>query len=25
MRPAFDLLTPKMLEDIKTIIEKGDV
>ena len=25
MRPAFDLLTPKMLEDIKSIIEKGDV
>ena len=25
MRPAFDLLTPKMLEDIKNIIEKGDV
>ena len=24
MRPAFDLLTPKMLEDIKSIIEKGD-
>ena len=25
MRPAYDLLTPKMLEDIKSIIEKGDV
>ena len=25
MRPAYDLLTPKMLEDIKRIIEKGDV
>ncbi|MBU1019653.1 MAG: HK97 gp10 family phage protein [Firmicutes bacterium] len=25
MRPAFDLLTPRMLEDIKSIIEKGDV
>jgi hypothetical protein len=25
MRPAYDLLTPRMLEDIKTIIEKGDV
>ncbi|PKK98700.1 MAG: hypothetical protein CVV57_05805 [Tenericutes bacterium HGW-Tenericutes-2] len=24
MRPAYDLLTPKMLEDIKRIIEKGD-
>ena len=24
MRPAYDLLTPKMLEDIKSIIEKGD-
>jgi hypothetical protein len=24
MRPAFDLLTPKMLQDIKSIIEKGD-
>ena len=24
MRPAFDLLTPKMLEDIKSIIERGD-
>lgn len=24
MRSAFDLLTPKMLEDIKSIIEKGD-
>ncbi len=25
MRPAYDLLTPRMLEDIKRIIEKGDV
>jgi len=25
MRPAYDLITPKMLEDIKRIIEKGDV
>lgn len=25
MRPAYDLLTPKMLEDIKSIIEKGDM
>jgi len=25
MRPAYDLLTPKMIEDIKRIIEKGDV
>lgn len=25
MRPAYDLLTPKMLEDIKLIIEKGDM
>jgi hypothetical protein len=25
LRPAYDLLTPKMLEDIKRIIEKGDV
>jgi hypothetical protein len=25
MRPAYDLLTPKMLEDIKRIIEKGDI
>ena len=25
MRPAYDLLTPKMLEDIKSIIEKGDI
>jgi hypothetical protein len=25
IRPAYDLLTPKMLEDIKKIIEKGDV
>ena len=24
MRPAYDILTPKMLEDIKSIIEKGD-
>ena len=24
MRPAFELFTPKMLEDIKSIIEKGD-
>ncbi len=24
MRPAYDLLTPKMLDDIKSIIEKGD-
>jgi hypothetical protein len=24
MRPAYDLFTPKMLEDIKSIIEKGD-
>jgi len=24
MRPAYELLTPKMLEDIKRIIEKGD-
>jgi hypothetical protein len=24
MRPAYDLLTPKMIEDIKSIIEKGD-
>jgi hypothetical protein len=24
MRPAFDLLNPKMLQDIKSIIEKGD-
>lgn len=24
MRPAFDTLTPKMIEDIKSIIEKGD-
>jgi hypothetical protein len=24
LRPAYDLLTPKMLEDIKLIIEKGD-
>lgn len=24
MRPAYDLLTPKMLEDIKSIIEIGD-
>jgi hypothetical protein len=24
MRPAYELLTPKMLEDIKSIIEKGD-
>ena len=24
MRPAYDLLTPKMLEDIKRIIENGD-
>ena len=23
MRPAFDTLTPKMIEDIKSIIEKG--
>ncbi|MCK9271834.1 MAG: HK97 gp10 family phage protein [Bacteroidales bacterium] len=25
MRPAYNLLTPKMLEDIKSIIEKGDM
>jgi hypothetical protein len=25
MRPAYDLITHKMLEDIKRIIEKGDV
>jgi len=24
MRPAYDLLTPKMIEDIKSIIENGD-
>jgi hypothetical protein len=24
MRPAYELFTPKMLEDIKSIIEKGD-
>lgn len=24
MRPAYDILTPKMLEDIKSIIKKGD-
>ena len=24
MRPAYDLLTPKMLENIKSIIENGD-
>lgn len=24
MRPAYDILTPKMIEDIKSIIEKGD-
>lgn len=23
MRPAFDILTPKMIEEVKTIIEKG--
>lgn len=23
MRPAFDILTPKMVEDVKSIIEKG--